>query len=387
MATDQWDKDIDDGVVRIVGQLQLRRYGKFMEDYTAQLKSMEQSLDETICDAWDSELDAISLQYIPYENTSLLELISTDNKILNKVVTVLAALCAEMKHLCYEAKTRLHNALLFYGEGSLSSNNIADGEAQVAIGRMISLMQDLSCHVSRCYLVAKSVIQQMSALFDKSKPSCVIDVTDVHFQTVFEHLGEMLSSLVTLDEIVQTQSTLRDHWTLYGRMLKSMHHNASKFSVAAEDLKSLEKLTGQLEYKLLQGRIFMGCVEQGFDDDKVCVSKNSVFADEFALNIRNWFNQVDEKLGETNELDKRKQLIGIYALYVLCYYIYRTIDKKFFKTLWDVYKKVPAVHLLGNILWFPDQFLLLQMPQVTRSLDKKAQDAVRIHRQDRKSVV
>lgn len=380
MAADRWDKDVDDGVVRIVGQLQLRKYGRFMEEFTTQLRSIEQSLDETISEAWDTESDAISLQHLPYENTTLLELISTDNKILNKVITVLAALCAEAKHLCHEAKTRFHSALLFYGEGSLASNNVPDGEPQVAVGRMVALMQDLSCHVSRCYLVAKNIVQQMSALFDKSKPSCVIDVTDVHFQTVFEHLGQMLASLVTLDEIVQAQSALREHWTLYRRMLKSVHHNCAKFDVAPEDLKALDKLMGQLEYQLLQGRIFMGCVEQGFDDNRLCVAKNGAFAEEFALNIRNWFTQVDAKLGETNELDKRKQLIGIYALYVLYYYIYRTIDKKFFKALWDVYKKVPAVHVLGNILWFPDQFLMLQMPQVIRSLDKKAQDAVKMQR-------
>lgn len=380
MASERWDKDIDEGVVRIVGQLQLRKYGKFMEDLTTQFKNIEQSLDQSITEAWDVDSDLIAIQWDPVENTTLLELISTDNKVLNKVMTVLAALCSEMKELCHEAKSRFHDALLFYGEGSLSSNSVPDGESQVAVGRMIGLMQDLSCHVSRCYLVAKNVIQQMSALFDKTKASCVIDVTDVHFQTVFEHLGEMLASLVILDEIVQVQGGLREHWTLYRRMLKSVHNNCAKFNVVPEDIKSLDKLMGELEYKLLQGRIFMGCVEQGFDDNTLCVAKNGVFAEEFALNIRNWFGQVDAKLGETNELDKRRQLIGIYALYVLYYYIYRTIDKKFFKALWDVYKKVPAVHVLGNILWFPDQFLLLQMPQVIRSLDRKAQDAVKAQR-------
>ncbi|KAG0442672.1 hypothetical protein HPB47_015636 [Ixodes persulcatus] len=302
----------------------------FMEEFTTQLRSLEHLwMRRFVRHGTWNRMQSL-FQHLPYEKTTLLELISTDNKILNKVITVLAALCVEAEHLCHEAKTRFHSALLFYGEGSLASNNVPDGEPQ-----------------------------QMSALFDKSKPSCVIDVTDVHFQTVFEHLGQMLASLVTLDEIVQAQSALREHWTLYRRMLKSVHHNCAKFDVAPEDLKALDKLMGQLEYQLLQGRIFMGCLEQGFDDTRLCV---------------------DAKLGETNELDKRKQLIGIYALYVLYYYIYRTIDKKFFKALWDVYKKVPAVHILGNILWFPDQFLMLQMPQVIRSLDKKAQDAVKMQR-------
>lgn len=155
MASERWDKDIDEGVVRIVGQLQLRKYGKFMEDLTTQFKNIEQSLDQSITEAWDVDSDLIAIQWDPVENTTLLELVSTDNKVLNKVMTVLAALCSEMKELCHEAKSRFHDALLFYGEGSLSSNNVPDGESQVAVGRMIGLMQDLSCHVSRCYLVAK----------------------------------------------------------------------------------------------------------------------------------------------------------------------------------------------------------------------------------------
>ncbi|KAH7984693.1 hypothetical protein HPB52_023522 [Rhipicephalus sanguineus] len=130
MAGERWDKDIDEGVVRIVGQLQLRKYGKFMEDLTTEFKNIEQSLDEGITEAWDIDSDLIALHWVPYENTTLLELISTDNKVLNKVMTVLAALCSEMKQLCHEAKSRFHDALLFYGEGSLSSNSVPDGEAQ-----------------------------------------------------------------------------------------------------------------------------------------------------------------------------------------------------------------------------------------------------------------
>ncbi len=54
---------------------------------------------------------------MPYEQTSLLQLIKTDNKVLNKVITVLAALCCEMHALKHEAETKFYPALLFYGEG------------------------------------------------------------------------------------------------------------------------------------------------------------------------------------------------------------------------------------------------------------------------------
>ncbi len=36
-------------------------------------------------------------------------------------------------------------------------------------------------------------------------------------QCVFEHLGDLLTVLITLDEIIETQASLKDHWTLYKR--------------------------------------------------------------------------------------------------------------------------------------------------------------------------
>ena len=45
----------------------------------------------------------------------------------------------------------------------------------------------------------------------------LLDVSDVHFQVVYEHLGDLLGVLITLDEIIDNQGTLRDHWTLYKR--------------------------------------------------------------------------------------------------------------------------------------------------------------------------
>ena len=51
------------------------------------------------------------------KQTTLLQLVKTDNKVLNKVLTVVAALCCEMRALKHEAETKFYNALLFYGEG------------------------------------------------------------------------------------------------------------------------------------------------------------------------------------------------------------------------------------------------------------------------------
>ncbi|XP_054723864.1 WASH complex subunit 4-like, partial [Uloborus diversus] len=375
-----WDMNkVDDGVIKIVGEVQLRKYGKFLEEYSTQLRAIEHALDETLSDVWNSELDPVSLQLLPYEGTTVLELISTDNKVLNKVVSVLAVLCCEIDQLCYEAKSKFFPALLFYGEGE-SPGALQDGEAHIYLGRMIPFMQELSCFVKRSYAVVKNVIHQLSALYYKCE-SAIVDVTDVHFQTVYKHLGFLLTTLMTLDEIIDGQVTLREHWTQYKRMLVSIHHNPSKLGFSIEKLRPFEKVISKLENQLLEGSIFMGCVEQNFDDSKNFVSKNSYFAEEFALNIKNQLIVNEPRLGESNEYDSRLRIPDICCLFVLHFYLYRTVDKKFFKALWDTYKKVPAVPLIGNILWFPDLFLLTRVPAMARTFDRKAQEAVKFARQ------
>uniref|UniRef100_A0A3Q4I403 WASH complex subunit 4 N-terminal domain-containing protein n=1 Tax=Neolamprologus brichardi TaxID=32507 RepID=A0A3Q4I403_NEOBR len=164
-----WEFDrFDDGSQKIHTEVQLKNYRKFLEEYTSQLKGIEEALDESIGDVWDFTLDPIALKLLPYEQSSLLELIKTDNKVLNKVITVYAALCSEVKKLKYEAETKFYNGLLYYGEG-VSETSVVEGESQIQMGRFISFLQELSCFVSRCYEVVVSIVHQLAALYNSNK--------------------------------------------------------------------------------------------------------------------------------------------------------------------------------------------------------------------------
>ncbi|CAL1541419.1 unnamed protein product [Lymnaea stagnalis] len=382
--TADWEFDrFDDGSRKIVGELQLKKYGNFLEEYATQLKEIEDVLDESIGDAWDMSLDPISMQIVPYEQTTLLQLIHTDNRILNKVLTVLAALCAEIDALKHEATTKFYNALLLYGEGE-PDEGLEEGEAQIQIGRLFPLLQELSCFVSRCYEVVKTVMKQLSCLYtNKTTGPKMIDVTEVHFQAVFEHLGELLTILITLDHIIEMHPSLKDHWTLYKRqsykyyrMVKSVHHDPGKFGIPQDKVRPFEKLLMMLEGKLLDGMIFQNCVEQLFDDEKVNVSKNGTFAEEYAINIRDWMMELDARIGESNETDHRYKYVGTIGLFILHFQIFRALDKRVFKIVWDVYRKIPCVHLIGNVVFFPNEFILIRLPNAQQLLDRKSQLAV-----------
>ncbi|XP_023613031.1 WASH complex subunit 4 isoform X5 [Myotis lucifugus] len=378
-----WEFDrVDDGSQKIHAEVQLKNYGKFLEEYTSQLRRIEDALDDSIGDVWDFNLDPIALKLLPYEQSSLLELIKTENKVLNKVITVYAALCCEIKKLKYEAETKFYNGLLFYGEG-VTDSSMVEGDCQIQMGRFISFLQELSCFVTRCYEVVMNVVHQLAVLYINNKVAPkIIETTGVHFQTMYEHLGELLTVLLTLDEIIDNHITLKDHWTMYKRLLKSVHHNPSKFGIQEEKLKPFEKFLLKLEGQLLDGMIFQACIEQQFDslNGGVSVSKNSTFAEEFAHSIRSIFANVEARLGEPSEIDQRDKYVGICGLFVLHFQIFRTIDKKFYKSLLDICKKVPAITLTANIIWFPDNFLIQKIPAAAKLLDRKSLQAIKIHR-------
>ncbi|KAM8861816.1 WASH complex subunit 4 [Synchiropus picturatus] len=378
-----WEFDrFDDGSQKIHTEVQLKNYSKFLEEYTSQLRGIQEALDDSIGDVWDFTLDPIALKLLPYEQCSLLELIKTDNKVLNKVVTVYAALCCEVKKLKYEAETKFYNGLLFYGEG-VSEISIVEGDSQIQMGRFVSFLQELSCFVSRCYEVVTNIIQQLAALYNSNKGATkIIESSSVHFQIVYEHLGELLVVLLTLDEIMENHSTLKDHWQMYKRLLKSVQHNPGKFSIPEDKLKPFEKLLLRLEGQLLDGTILQTCVEQRFDEtaEGFAVAKNTAFAEEFALNIRTIFSNVESKIGEPSEVDQRDKYASVCGLFVLHFHIFRSIDKKFYKALLDICKKVPAVTLTANIIWFPDTFLVAKVPAGAKLMDKKSLQAIRAHR-------
>uniref|UniRef100_A0A671TVS3 WASH complex subunit 4 n=1 Tax=Sparus aurata TaxID=8175 RepID=A0A671TVS3_SPAAU len=125
--------------------------------------------------------------------------------------------------------------------------------------------------------------------------------------------------------------------------------------------------------------ILQACVEQRFDEpgEGVAVAKNSAFAEEFAFNIRTIFTNIESKIGEPSEIDQRDKYAGVCGLFVLHFHIFRSVDKKFYKSLLDICKKVPAVTLTSNIIWFPDTFLIAKVPAAAKLMDKKSVQGIR----------
>ena len=277
-------------------------------------------------------------QTLPYEQASLLQLIKTDNKVLNKIVTVFAALVCEIDFLVNEGERKYFPGLLLYGEGPEASKET--GENLTQMGHYISFLQEMSCYTKRCYEVVRSSLLQLNALYSLQKASFKIEITDMHLKQSFASVGNLLRVLITLDAIVEQHPRLKDDWNGYKRMIKNVHHNPVKYQVEINKFYRYEKHLVELEGKLLDGCIFQNCVEQMFDSKESMVSKNTALSVEFLLNIKMIFEEIEPSINDNVCADVRNRFVAVCALSVLYNQIYRIFDKKVFKTIWDTYKKV-----------------------------------------------
>uniref|UniRef100_H2ZAQ0 WASH complex subunit 4 n=1 Tax=Ciona savignyi TaxID=51511 RepID=H2ZAQ0_CIOSA len=350
------------------------KYLKYMGAYTQQLADIEGVLGSEQGLIWDRNLNPVCLQTSAEEKIALPDLIKTENKILNKVLIALSALCVEINLLENEAKTDFYDALLFYEE-TAEDEKRQDGEEQVEIGRVLPLLQKLSCFGQRCAEVIKNVVQQLAALHNRSMPN-VMDVSHVHLTTVYEHLCSLLTVLVTLDEIILSNAVLKNHWIMYKMMMKSVHHNPSNYGVALEKLKPLEKLIVHLEKRIIDGKLTQYCFRQNFDDSGIPVSKNSYFAEEFTYNMKTLFLQLDAKLADPAESKQHLQFVGLCSLFTLHYLIFRNLDRKLLRQLWDSHKKLPCVTLIGHATWTVDGYMASNLPAQCKAIDGKMSDQV-----------
>jgi len=52
------------------------------------------------------------------------------------------------------------------------------------------------------------------------------------------------------------------------------------------------------------------------------------------------------------ETDEREKLVGVIGLHILHYHVFHIVDKKTFKLLWELHKKVRINGFKFTLLWF-----------------------------------
>ena len=235
------------------------------------------------------------------------------------------------------------------------------------IGKFLPLLQELSNFVDRCYTVTTNLVQQLSSLLKDKEHLYRTSFKNAHMQTAFKALGSLLTVLITLDYIVDSNESIREYWGFYKSMISHIRNDPSQFNTNDAALMKFEGLLVSVDQTVLIGEIFKGCVEQNFEsyqedeqDIFVEVRGNSVFLKEMLFCMRQNIETAVQIIGTGNELFERKDIVDSMALYVL----YRKLlpanvlpDPKLHKFLWEVQKTVPVVILSETVMWTAGEFI------------------------------
>ena len=77
------------------------------------------------------------------------------------------------------------------------------------------------------------------------------------FQSIYEHLGGLLTALITLDGILDGNPLIREHFHDYQRLVRTSLQDPTKYGVTKGDMKGLEEILEQLEESLFGEGLFM----------------------------------------------------------------------------------------------------------------------------------
>jgi len=256
-------------------------------------------------------------------------------------------------------------------------SEMTEGQAQLAIGRIMPLFTELTSYISRVYLVVSNVVRQFGALYHKRQMVYrTLLKNKCHLLPVYEALAESFESLLSLEQIILGNPALVDAWSKYSMMMKPVLKDPERFGTDADQAQRLDMLIKTIHSALFEENIFLGCIQQAFDyEDIVEVRGNSVFARESAEMImillrRSLRGSVNSASGDS---DAQQQLAGevsalpgLFGLLALHTKIWgdQFLEKRFCKEVVELANSVPMVPLWGKAVWFPLDFIVEYTPSI-----------------------
>eukprot|EP01147_Barroeca_monosierra_P009157 gene9157-10362_t len=365
-----WEREaFDNDTTKMIQERHKREFRNFLEEHAKHLVNIEDALDDSLGSNWDFFKEPISLKLSSFESTSILDLVTTDNKVLTKFVAVFATLCNEIALLQEEAQNEYFSALLMYGDSTVQLP-LEEGDVQLMFGKLVSLLQRVSIFVDRVNQVVKNALQQLAMMYIGQQQSNT-KTTSVLLTTVFRYIGNILATLATLQEIVSSNETLQNHMNQYRRMLRAVRAKPELFNFTSEQLQPFDRLFSRLKGQLFDQVIFQSCIEQNFDDSTVSVSANNILKNYFVKSMTEQLEYYDKILATQADLNHRQEFFGLCCQLILFSSIFQTMSKPLARTFWDVRKKVPAIFMYGTVIISPGEFVLRKIPAIEGVLEKK----------------
>ncbi|KAH7727403.1 hypothetical protein AAVH_05063 [Aphelenchoides avenae] len=300
------------------------------------------------------------------------------DELVFKCVKAFSVLVVEIDCLVQEARAKYYNALLLYGESG--GEEVDGGSALTMVAKFLPFLSEMSSFVRRCYDVCRNVVLQLYGFFKLrcgrlcfSSPnpsfsdSLLPKAKDRTMTRVWRSLGNLLATLVVLQEIIEVHPTLKDHWSLYVKSMQTVQYNPAHFDAVDEPIKSLVDTIANIDAQLFTGFVFQNSCQQYFgaeflSDKRFMERLHSVVSDMLVK----W-----DRIAADDMPDKNR-LLSIVALGVFYHRLAPAPDKKLLRSLCATHRRIPSFHLIGDLLWTPADFILQNVEGAQGIVGQKA---------------
>ncbi|CAI6354546.1 unnamed protein product [Macrosiphum euphorbiae] len=283
------------------------------------------------------------------DNVTIDDLLDIDNNVLSTILKIFATLNSEIFFLKNDVKVKLFNSILYYEE--CDEDVSTEGLIPVKISKFLQILLELSNFVKHCEYLLSEIHCQFINIFEFQ-----LITADIHFQGIFEYIGDLLYLFVELDKLIISQPILQQHWFQYRDILNTIKLDPSKYDCNINDIIQLENICNDIESTLLSGNIFEKVLTSDFKGKKEIQSCDD-FVNEFKLYLNNSVLLLGQRAYQksNNPLQIWSRICSTTVFYT---YIFGVFDKKLLKQFTDLLEKVNHIPLDGNLVWNPEMFVL-----------------------------
>ncbi|OMJ84458.1 hypothetical protein SteCoe_14412 [Stentor coeruleus] len=342
-------------------EFQMSKLKELVSLYKEKLNDVEKIRTEQPCHP-----RAMAVEYQSYERAvGILELVTTSNQDLNKVLTVFTYLISEIKIAREYIDCNVVIGLNFYGEGKMQADQMPEGEAELMMGQMMPFFSEVFESLSYVNSLVVNLVTQLHSLYYKKQPKNHDLYGNlfkyVHLNSAFDALGKMLGGLAMIDSVVDDNQNLVNHWDLYKRMMQFAKNDPAKYGITDKLERQLRKCLLFLDKSILSGNCLQACLShKGYE---AAISSNKELQNEFLNYFKVKIDKLTNSIESQYEWQESKIVVDVICLYFLYRKLYpKDFDKKLFKSVWSLIKKAPVVCVTGQVIIYPHELIMKIAP-------------------------
>lgn len=309
------------------------------------------------------------------------ELLQTEHRTMKKILMIFSVLIEESKVLKSVAMEHFIPKLALFGEGATPQ----EGVSQLQFGRILKLLTRLWNLVERINVILKHLIVQLAALYKSyelsraSKGSNIEDNLEsfsrIMFPDVFEAVSSLLGLLIIFDSTIRQNDAFTHCLTRYKRLIGKVLTSPEEFETTTDGAIRLERLLERLENDILDSNMLIICLKRIENSNELDELLSNQFKKMFLQGLIDQLNTFTSYIGSGTSNENPKNLLGLVGFFLIYSSIFNdlgTQEKKIFKDIWSLHKRLPVVHIFGNVYWDVGEFLRVNAGKLLQQCGIKA---------------